>query len=83
MTVDWQTLVNIGAGALLTALGWIVKEVWSAVKEIRVTVHRMEVELPMYYVRRSEFLEAVKDIRDICQNIFNKLDALEVRKVDK
>jgi hypothetical protein len=34
-------------------------------------------------VRREEFSDSIKEIKDICHQIFNKIDALNDRKADK
>jgi hypothetical protein len=48
-------------------------------KELRSDVHRLEVVLPTQYIRRDEFTEGMKEIKDICRQIFDRLD----NKADK
>jgi hypothetical protein len=81
--MDWQTIINIGAGSLLAVLGWFARQLWDAVADLRKDVHKIEVELPSYYVKRDEFADHMKEIRELCRAIFEKIDALERRKVDK
>ena len=33
--MDWQTLINIGAGGVLALLGWFARELWDIVKQIK------------------------------------------------
>jgi hypothetical protein len=31
--MDWQTVINIGLGGVLAALGWFAREIWDSLKE--------------------------------------------------
>jgi len=77
--MDLQTLINFTGGIVLTGLGWFAHELWAAMKELRNDVHRLEVVLPTQYIRRDEFTEGMKEIKDICRQIFDRLD----NKADK
>jgi len=33
--MDWQTVINIGLGGVLAALGWFAREIWDSLKELR------------------------------------------------
>lgn len=81
--MDTQTLINFGLGALLAIIGWLARQLWEAVERLKSDIHQLEVDLPSYYVRREEFSEALKEIKDLCRQIFDKVDSLEKRKADK
>ena len=81
--MDWQTIMNLIAGIAVAVGGWFARELWGAVKELREDLHRIEVDLPSHYIRRDEFQEGVKELKDICRQIFDKVDSLEKRKADK
>lgn len=55
--INW---VFTGFGA---AIGWILKVVWDAVKELRMDLRAIERDLPENYVRRDDFKEAVSEIK--------------------
>lgn len=74
-----QTIIDVIAGGILAALGWFANEMWSAMKELRQDVHDLEVTLPSRYVRREEFSDGIKEIKEMLGKIFDKLD----NKVDK
>jgi uncharacterized coiled-coil DUF342 family protein len=74
--MDWQTVINIGLGAILAALGWFAREIWDAVKELRRDIHRIEKDLPEVYARRDEFREAIKEVRAEMNGRFDKLESL-------
>ena len=67
----WQSIINIVGGALLAGIGWFCREIWDSVKLLREDVHRIEINLPESYIKRSE-IEARLDKIDMR---FEKLDA--------
>jgi hypothetical protein len=81
--MDTQTLINFALGSLLALVGWLARQLWEAVERLRSDIHELEVELPSRYVRREEFSEGIKEIKDLCRQIFDKVDSLEKRKADK
>lgn len=81
--MDTQMLINLALGALLALVGWLARQLWEAVERLKSDIHELEVELPSRYVRREEFSEGIKEIKDLCRQIFDKVDSLEKRKADK
>jgi hypothetical protein len=77
--MDTQTLVNICAGAVLAVLGWFARVLWEAVSALREDLHKLEVDLPSNYIRRDEFQDGMKEIKDMLGKIFDRLD----NKADK
>jgi len=77
--MDTQTLINLGGAIILAGMGWLARELWSAVKELRKDLHTIEVVLPSNYIRKDEFQEGVKELKDICRQIFERLE----NKADK
>jgi len=72
--LDFQSLLNVGAGALMCLLGWIGKTLWDAVHQLKDDLHRIEIELPSNYVRKDEFAESFREIRDMLSKIWDKMD---------
>jgi hypothetical protein len=77
--MDTQTLINLGGAIILAGMGWLARELWGAVKELRKDLHIIEVALPSNYIRKDEFQEGVKELKDICRQIFERLE----NKADK
>lgn len=81
--METQILLN-GAFTVAVAVGgWFAREVWGAVKELQKNLHQIEIDLPSNYIRRDEFHDGLREIKDICRQIFDKVDSLEKRKADK
>ena len=81
--MDTQTLINFVLGSFLALIGWLARQLWEAVERLKSDLHQIEVELPSNYVKREEFSESLKEIKDLCRQIFDKVDSLEKRKADK
>jgi hypothetical protein len=70
-----QDIINLVGAAAFSLIGWVARELWSAIKELRKDLHKIEVALPRDYVRKDDLAE----IKELIQKIFDKLDG----KVDK
>jgi len=81
--LEAQTLIDLALGAVLAIIGWLARQLWDAVKRLQEEIHKIEVDLPTNYVKREEFSESLKEIKDLCRQIFDKVDSLEKRKADK
>lgn len=81
--MDTQTIINLTGGVALATVGWFARELWGAVKQLQRDVHDLEIDLPSHYVSKEEYMAALKEIRDLCGKIFDKIDALDQRKADK
>jgi hypothetical protein len=81
--MDMQSLLNIAAGSAIAVGGWFARQLWDSVQKLKEEVHQIEVDLPHNYVRRDEFRDVLKEIRDIQTEIFRKIDDLRKEKVDK
>jgi hypothetical protein len=77
--MDFQTVVNLGAGTALAVMGWLARELWGAVKELRSDLSKLREELAKDYITKHDFKDAVKELRDMLERIEVKLD----RKADK
>lgn len=72
--MEWQTVINIGGGSLLAALGWFARELWDAVKELRRDMHRIERDLPDIYAKKDEMRETFKEVRQDMNQGFTKIE---------
>ena len=66
-------------GTALTVLGWFARELWSAVKELKNDLSHIREQLPKTYVSRDDYKSDIRDIKDMVQRIFDKLE----EKADK
>jgi hypothetical protein len=72
--MDTQTLINAGLGVILTGIGWFARQIWEATQKLQDNLHKIEVDLPMHYVQKSDYSETMKRIEIMFERIFDKLD---------
>lgn len=77
--MDFQTLINVGAGSALAVAGWFARRMWDAMDGLRADVAKLREELPKTYISRDDFKDAIVDLRALLERIDSKLD----RKMDK
>lgn len=76
---NYQTFINIMALAVSGGLGWFSKELWNAVKELKVDLAKLREELPKTYMPKNELEHIFRKIDAKLDRIEDKLD----QKVDK
>jgi predicted nucleic acid-binding Zn-ribbon protein len=77
-----QVIINwlfAGAG---TAIGWVLKVIWDAIKELKADLRIIERDLPEVYVRKDDFKDSISDIKQDLRDMrsdmkdgFNQVDA--------
>ena len=77
--MEMQTLINGVAGISMSVLGWFARELWAAVKDLKGDLAKLREELPKTYVTRDDYREDMRDIKEMLNKIFDRLD----NKVDK
>ena len=65
---DWMT--GIG-GAVI---GWMLKVIWEALQDVRVEIKELDKQMHDDFVRRDDFKEAIREIKDDMREGFNKVD---------
>jgi len=76
---DYQNIIDIIGGAILTVAGWFLRELWGAVKELQRDLNKLEANMPKEYVLKVDLDQRMKHIEDMFQRIYDKLDG----KADK
>lgn len=59
--------------------GWILKTIWEAIKDLKVEIRELNREVNQDFVRREDFKDAIVEIKEMLNKIFDKLD----NKADK
>ena len=73
--MDTQTVINVSVGIIIAGMGWFARAVWDAVKKLQEDLHKLECDLPIYYVRKDEFQDGMREIKEMLGKIFDKLEA--------
>ena len=62
--------------ALAGALGgWVLKILWDAMQDLKKDVKMIERDLPEIYVRKDDYKDIVRDIKEDMRARFDKIDA--------
>ena len=77
--MDLQTMVNALLALVIAGIGWAARELWGAVKKLREDLQKIEVALPSSYVRKDDFADGMREIKEMLGKIFDRLD----NKADK
>lgn len=77
--MDMQSIINLGVATAFAVVGWLAREIWGAVKELRRDLHDLEVNLPREYVQKVDLDKRMEHIEYMFQRIYDKLES----KADK
>ena len=77
--MESQHLINVGLGVSSAVFGWLARELWTAVKDLKEDLTKLSVDLPKNYVARDDYRSDLKEIKDMLGKIFDRLD----HKADK
>ena len=77
--MESQHLITVGLGVSSAVFGWLARELWTAVKDLKEDLTKLSVELPKTYVTRDDYRSDLKEIKDMLGKIFDRLD----NKADK
>jgi len=72
--MDYQTLLNIGLTLVSSVTGWFARELWAAVKELKVDLAKLREELPKSYVVKDDYKNDIRELKEMINKIFDKLD---------
>ena len=77
--MDWQNVINIGIGSLLAVGGWFARQLWDAVQKLKTDMSQLELSISDKYVRKDDFKDGIKELKDMLGKIFDKLDSKQDR----
>jgi len=72
--MDWQNLINLVGGAALAVIGWFARQLWDAVQKLKSDMSRLELSISDNYVKKDDFKDGIKELKDMLGKIFDKLD---------
>jgi uncharacterized UPF0160 family protein len=77
--MDSQSILNIVLSSASLVLGWFLREMWAAVKELKSDLAKLREELPKDYVARDDYRQDIREFKEMLNKLFDRLDT----KVDK
>lgn len=80
---QYKPLIEMALWVVVATIGWFLRELWGAVKELQKDIHQVEINLPTHYVKRDDFSHEMnklrQDIREDFQIAFKKIDEIRDR----
>lgn len=70
-----QYVMNWLFAAVGATTGWLVKVLWDAVSELKRDLGNLERNLPSVYVRRDDFRDVTRELKDDMRTGFAKIEA--------
>jgi hypothetical protein len=77
--MDWQNLINLAGGAALATIGWFARQLWDAVQKLKSDMSRLELSISDNYVKKDDFKDGIKELKEMLGKIFDKLDSKQDR----
>ena len=74
-----QQVINVFLGLGMTVVGWFARELWAAVKELKVDLAKLREDLPKEYLAKDDYKEDIREVKAMLAKIFEKLE----NKADK
>ena len=81
--MDWQNLIDVGLTAALACLGWFMSTLWNSIQENKRAIHDAELHLANNYVKKDDFRDALKELKEEISSGFNRLYDEVKGKMDK
>jgi len=72
--MDAQTAINLVGGSILAIVGWVARQLYQSIRDLQRDIKGIEVSLPTNYVQKTEFNSSLKEIKEMLNKIFDKLD---------
>jgi hypothetical protein len=71
-----QMVFNWAVAAAGALGGWVLKVIWDAIVELKKDIQRMDNKMHEDFVRRDDFKDAVREIKEDMKDGFNKIDGM-------
>jgi uncharacterized UPF0160 family protein len=72
--MDTQSLLNLLFSSAGLILGWFLRELWAAVKDLKGDLAKLREELPKEYVAKDDYRQDVKELKDMIAKLFDILE---------
>ena len=74
--MNLQEFFNITLPLVFVAIGWFLKELWSAVQSLKIEVHDIRTHLAENYMHKDDFSDRWDEVLKAVHRIEDKLDNL-------
>ena len=74
--MNLQEFFNITLPLVFVAIGWFLKELWSAVQSLKIEVHDIRTHLAENYMHKDDFSDRWDEVLKAVHRIEDKLDTI-------
>jgi hypothetical protein len=74
--MDYQPLINAGLSACLAVAGWLAREIWGAVRELRTDISKLRESGPTTYVLKEDYRRDIYEIKSMLTKLCDRVDKL-------
>jgi len=68
-----QDMINLGITCSGAIIGWVLKTLWEALRDLKDDIRQIENEMHTQYIRRDEVQKNFDEIKSILREIFADL----------
>ena len=72
--METQSLLNLLFSSAGLILGWFLRELWTAVKELKSDLAKLREELPKDYVAKDDYRQDVKELKEMIGKLFDIIE---------
>jgi len=72
--METQQLLNIILSVAMAVIGWLARELWAAVKDLKSDLSKLREDLPKEYVSKDDYRQDIRELKDIMNKVFDRLE---------
>jgi len=81
--MSFDQIIEYIVVAVSAVLGWFLRELWSAVQELKKDISAMREEIPKGYVAKDDYKTDIGRVYDLLDKIYNKLDDKADKRIER
>ena len=84
--MEQQSLFDLALGVGGVLIGWMLKLIWDAIREVKNEIRELDTKVHQDFVRRDDFKDAITEMKVDMRNGFSKVDSslnLLFKKLDE
>ena len=78
--MDWQSVINVVGGALLSTMGLFARQLWDSVQKLKEDIKNIEIDLPTSYVKKDDLNIRFDRIEVLLDKLYEKLESKQDRR---
>jgi len=72
--MDTQNLINIVIGGVLPVIGWLTRQLWDAVQQLKQDLNNLELHVSENYAKKDDVNIKFDRIEQLLDKIYDKLE---------